>query len=129
MEFDYLAIAIAAVAAFILSGVWYGVFGGRLARLHPAYAEGGSLSGTDVIVELVRNLVLAAVIAGLVTRLPVDTWPGALLFALILWVGFPLVLLAGSVYHEKVPVPPAGIHAGDWLLKLLAITLIVVVWQ
>jgi hypothetical protein len=128
MELDYLAIIVAAVAAFVLSGVWYGVFGGRLARLHPAYAEGGSPSVSDVAVELVRNLILATVVAGLVTQLPVETWSGAILLGLALWVGFPLVLLSGSVYHEKVPVPLAAIHGGDWLLKLLAIAVIVALW-
>jgi hypothetical protein len=126
---DYLAIAAAAVAAFILSGVWYSVFGERLSRLHPAYGEGGGApSGSDVVVELVRNLVLGTVLAGLISRLPVDTWPGAIVLGIALWVGFPLVLLAGSVYHEKVPVQLAAIHGGDWLLKLLATAVIVTVW-
>jgi len=48
---------------------------------------------------------------------------------LALWVGFPTVILAGSVFHEKVPPTLAAIHAGDWLLKLLAIAGIVAVWQ
>lgn len=128
MEFDYLAIAIAAVVAFIISGIWYSVFGGRLSTLHPAYGEGVLPSASDAMVELVRNLVVATVVAGLATRLPVETWPGAILLGGALWVGFPLVLLAGSVYHEKVPGPLAAIHGGDWLLKLLAVTVIVSVW-
>lgn len=128
MDLNFLAIAVAAVAAFIISGVWYGIFGTRLSRLHAAYAEGGSPSGSDVVVELVRNLVLAVVVAGLVSQIEVDTWPGALLLGLVLWIGFPLIMLAGSVYHEKVPVQLAAIHGGDWLLKLAAITVIVVVW-
>lgn len=128
MDLDYLPIAAAAVAAFILSGVWYAVFGGQLSRLHPAYAEGGGPSGSVVVVELVRNLVVATVIAGLISRLPVGTWPGAILLGLALWVGFPVVLLSGSVYHEKVPAQLAAIHGGDWLLKLLAIAVIVTIW-
>lgn len=128
MDLDYLAIAVAAVAAFILSGVWYAVFGGRLSRLHPAYADGGAPSGSIVVVELVRNLVVATVTAGLISRLPVETWPGAIMLGLALWVGFPVVLLSGSVYHEKVPAQLAAIHGGDWLLKLMAIAAIVTVW-
>jgi hypothetical protein len=125
VDLDYLAIAAAAVVAFVLSGVWYAIFGDRLSRLHPAYAEGGSPSGSDLVVELVRNLVVATVVASLISRLPVETWPGALMLAVALWVGFPVVLLAGSVYHEKVPAQLAAIHGGDWLLKLLAIAVIV----
>jgi hypothetical protein len=129
VELDYLSIAAAAVAALVLSGVWYSVFGERLTQLHPAYGEGGGgPSGSDVVVELVRNLVVGTVVAGLISRLGVETWPGAILLGLALWVGFPLVLLAGSVYHEKVPAQLAAIHGGDWLLKLLAIAVIVTVW-
>ena len=36
-------------------------------------------------------------------------------------VGFPLVLLTGSVIWEKVHPGTAAMHAGDWLLKLLLI--------
>jgi hypothetical protein len=128
MDLDYLAITVSAVAAFIASGAWYWVFGNRLSRLHPAYAEGGSPSGSDVVIELLRNLVVAIVVATLVVRLPVETWPGAMVLGLVLWVGFPLVLLAGSVHHEKAPVQLAAIHGGDWLLKLLVIT-VIVVWS
>jgi uncharacterized PurR-regulated membrane protein YhhQ (DUF165 family) len=128
MELDYVAIGAAAVAAFIVSGVWYALFGDRLSQLHPAYVDGGAPSASTVLVELVRNLVVATVIAGLISRLPVETWHGAIVLGLALWVGFPVVLLAGSVYHEKVPPQLAAIHSGDWLLKLLTIAVILTVW-
>ena len=129
MELNFLAIAVAAVAAFILSGVWYGVFGSQLAELHPAYADSGSPSAKDVIVELARNVVVALVFAWLVDQIGVDDWGQAALLGLALWIGIAVVLLIGSVYHEKVPVKLASIHAGDWLLKLVVIAIIVGVWQ
>ena len=129
MELNFLAIGVAAVAAFILSGVWYGVFGRRLAELHPAYADSGPPSARDVVVELARNLVVAGVLAWLVYQIGVDDWTQAALLGFVLWVGFPLIILIGSVYHEKVPVKLASIHAGDWLLKLVVIAIIVGVWQ
>ena len=129
MELNFLAIAVAAVAAFILSGVWYGVFGSKLAELHPAYADPGSLSPKDVIVELARNLVVALVVAWLVDQIGIDDWAQAALLGFALWIGIAVVLLTGSVYHEKVPVRLASIHAGDWLLKLVVIATIVGVWQ
>ncbi len=49
----------------------------------------------------------------------------ALVLALLLWVGLPFVLLTGSVLWEKVHPATAAMHAGDWLLKLLLIALIV----
>jgi hypothetical protein len=39
------------------------------------------------------------------------------------------VLLIGSVIWENVPPALAAIHAGDWILKLLAIGLIVTLWR
>jgi Protein of unknown function (DUF1761) len=129
MELNFLAIAVAAVAAFILSGVWYGVFGSQLAEMHPAYADSASPSATDVIVELARNLVVALLVAWLVDQIGVDDWAQAALLGLALWIGIAVVLLIGSVYHEKVPVKLASIHAGDWLLKLVVIAIVVGVWQ
>ena len=128
MEINYLAVVVAAVAAFIFSGIWYGMFGSRLTELHPAYADSTALSAKDVVVELARNLVVAAVLAGLANQIGIENWAGAALLALALWVGIVVVLLAGSVYHEKVAVKLAAIHAGDWLLKLAAIAIIVEVW-
>ena len=52
-----------------------------------------------------------------------------MLFGLALWIGFPVVLLAGSVFHENVPWKLAALHAGDWLVKLLVIAVIVGVWH
>jgi len=129
MEIDFLAVVVAAAAAFILSGVWYGVFGKQLALLHPAYADSDSLSAKDVIVELARNGVVALVLAWLVDQIGVDGWAQAALLGLMLWIGIAVVLLVGSVYHEKVPAKLAAIHAGDWLLKLVAIAIIVGLWQ
>ena len=129
MELNFVAIGVAAVAAFILSAVWYGVFGSQLAELHPAYADSGSPSAKDAIVELARNLVVGVVLAWLVDQIGVDDWVQAALLGFVLWVGFPLIILIGSVYHEKVPVKLASIHAGDWLLKLVVIAIIVGVWQ
>jgi uncharacterized protein DUF1761 len=69
------------------------------------------------------------VLGGLASLLEVTDWTGALLLGLSLWIGFPVVLLAGSVIHEDVPPKLAAIHAGDWLLKLLVLSVILSVWR
>jgi hypothetical protein len=43
--------------------------------------------------------------------------------------GFPVVLLSGSVIWEKVPAKLAAMHSGDWLVKLLVVSVIVSVWR
>jgi hypothetical protein len=121
---DLWRLLVAVVVAFLISGIWYGVLGGRLAALHEAYAQPRSRAAT-ALVELVRNLALALVTAGLADRAGVSGVAGGLLLGLVLWVGFPAVILVGSVFHERVAPQLAAIHAGDWLLKLLAVAVIV----
>ncbi len=119
-----LAVALAAVGAFLVSGAWYGALGSRLARLSPAWAE-PARPGPTVAVELARGLVVAAAVAWLAARADVSGVGGALALAGVLWVAFPVVLLAGSVFHERVPAAVAAVHAGDWLLKLAVVCLVV----
>ena len=122
------AIAAATVASFVLSGAWYALFGNALARLSPAYAEPGGMRPAPVLLELLRAAVLATVVAAGCRALDLSA-AGAAGAALVAWVGFPAVLLGGSVLHERVPWRLAAIHAGDWLLKLLAVSVIVAAWR
>lgn len=46
----------------------------------------------------------------------------------MLWAGFPFVLLSGSVIWDRVPPVTAGLHAGDWLLRLVVTSVIVGLW-
>lgn len=117
----------AVVAGFLVSAVWYMVFGSRVAALSSATPN---LAPWVVPVsELVRNLVVALVLAGLVARIGIERWTGATLLGLALWIAFPAVLLFGSVIHENVPTALAAIHAGDWLLKLIVMAVIVGQWR
>ena len=113
-----VAVAIVAVAAFLFSGAYYAVLAPWMAKLSPAYTGPARPVALTAPVELVRNLILGAVCGYLVRGLTLAPAAG---LALALWVAFPAVLLAGSVYHERVPVLLAAIHAGDWLIKLMLI--------
>jgi hypothetical protein len=48
---------------------------------------------------------------------------------LLAWIGFPVMILLGSVQWEDVPWKLAAIHAGDWLVKLLILSVILGVWR
>ena len=79
--------------------------------------------------ELAKALIVAAVIAGLVSLLGIADFASAVKLAVALWIAFPVVLLVGSVTQESVPLKLAAIHAGDWLAKLLIIAIIVSLWR
>ena len=123
------AVAVAAVASFLISSVWYTGFGRSLARLSEAYAGTSRPPALRALLELARASILAAVLAVAADRIGVTDLPSAILVALLAWIAFPLVLLSGSVLHERVPWRLAAIHAGDWLLKLVAVILIVGLWR
>jgi hypothetical protein len=130
-DINFLAVGVAAIAVFFVSFAWYSVFGAAMAELVPSASEATSGARPplwQIALELVRSLIVGTVVAGLAAGVGVDTWTGGILLGLALWVGFPAVLLAGSVLWDKVPVRLAAIHGGDWLVKLLVITTIVSVW-
>src|SRR3712207_7737126 len=73
-------------------------------------------------VELARSGAVATAVALLSGSTGARDRGSAARLGLGLWGAFPVVLLTGSVVHEKVPWQLAAIHAGDWLLKLLLIS-------
>ena len=112
-----IGIVVATGVAFVLSFGFY--------ALVPAGPdEGGRPAPWQIGVELLRGALTATLVSGLLT---VAEWNGVTdgaLLGLALWV-LPLVLLAGSVTWERVPLRRAAPHAGDWLLKLVAIGAVV----
>ena len=132
IELNYLALIVSAAAAFVLSTVWYIVFGSQrpeqLGADSPAAAE-TTPPPWKILVELLRSTVVAVVLSGLVTLTGIDDVLGSVVLAFALWVAFPVVLLTGSVIWENVPPKLALIHAGDWLFKLLLISVIITVWR
>jgi hypothetical protein len=130
MEMNYLAIVVAVVLAFVASTVWYIVFGAERERL--LGREGGVAERPPVwmvLVELVRSLVVASVISVLFGFVGVVGIIGAIGLGLLMWVGFPVVLLVGSVVWDGVAGKLAAIHAGDWLVKILLMSIIVGLWR
>jgi len=123
-DVNLLAVLVTAVAMLVIGGVYYGLLGSHLTHV------GEARPGWQVpVVELLRGLVLASVVAGLAAYAGIGTAAGGLVLGLVLWVGFPVVLWTGAVFHERVPVRQALVHAGDWLAKLLVAGVIVAVWQ
>ncbi len=130
---NYLAVVVAALAALLASMLWYILFAKQRRELSRQ-----ELSSPDdmrrprpgkMLIEVLRNLVLAVVLAYLILHLGITNLAGAVLFGLVAWIGFPLILLTGSALWENVPWKLAAIHAGDWLVKLVLMTAILGAWR
>jgi hypothetical protein len=106
---NLLAVLVAAVTVFVLGWLWYSPLlfyksWMRLRGLDPvaAMAE-AKMPGGKLLIELARCFVLAYVIARLVVQLGVTSWMGAAHFGLFMWIGFPVIILTGSVLWENIP--------------------------
>src|SRR6266513_2234856 len=132
---NYLAVLVAAVVVFVLGWLWYSPLlffkpWMRLRGLDPdAAMSGAKMPGGKLAIEFARCFVLAFVIAHVVGVLGIHSWMIAAHAGLLLWLGFPVVLLTGSVIWDNVPWKVAAIHAGDWLVKMLVIPIVVGVWH
>jgi hypothetical protein len=125
-----LAVVVAAIAAFVVSSVWYIVFGKELAKVSAAFAEGvQKRQPWKMLVVIVQSLVLALVLAYVIGLIGDVDWLGAVRVGVLLWIGLSAIQWMGSIIWEKVPVKMAAIHAGDWLVKLVLIAVIVGVWR
>lgn len=121
-----LGVAVAAVAAFVLSSVYYVVVSPLERRaLGDRVLDRGHPSLWRVVTELVRTAVVGAGFAWVAAQADLLALPSSLLLAFVLWVAFPVVLLTGSIIWERVPWQTAAIHSGDWLLKLLLVAFVI----
>lgn len=114
------AIALATVTGFVISFIYYAAAPSG----PPAQRPPGRPQAWQIAVELLRSAIVAGLMAGLLLA---AEWGGpaqGALLGLALW-ALPVVLLAGSVVWEDVPLRSAALHAGDWLLKLVAIGAVV----
>ena len=116
-----LAIVVSTVAGFAISATYYSVAPATAAH------DGAAPEPSPVVVamvELCRSAAVAVLIAVLMSAANwVTPTEGALLGA-GLWT-LPVVLLIGSVVHESTPWRSAAVHAGDWLVKLVALGAII----
>ncbi len=131
---NYFAFVAAVVGAFAASSAWYIAFGKEMAKQRAAMTAGAAADirrapAWKYLAELGRNFVIAFVLAQLVGLVGIVDWVGAAQLGALVWIGFPLVILAGSAMWENVPWRLAAIHSGDWLVKLLLLAVILGVWR
>lgn len=125
---NILVLIVAAVAAFVASAVWYTVFANPTTNLSNTASDGSGTSAWTMLFVIAQSLIVALMIAYFVSHLGITSLAGAVGLGALLWI-FPAAILLGSVVHEGVPLALASIHAGDWLVKLILIAVIVGIWR
>jgi Protein of unknown function (DUF1761) len=120
MHINYLAVVVAAVAAFLLGWRWYTVFGKVWMP-----ALGKSKEGCNKTQHSPTPLIIAAVflmawtLAGLMGHLSDVTIKGGVVSAIFVWIGFELTTVATNHAFEGLRPLVTAIDAGQRLAVLI----------
>ena len=115
---NYLAVVVAAVAGFLVGWGWYALFGN-------AWMKGLGKKKADMkptpmpfIIAAVALLVMAWMLAGLMTHLGNVTVRGGLVAAFFVWLGFVLTTMGvNQAFQGQKPIVTA-IDCGHWFAVL-----------
>ncbi|QRM29776.1 DUF1761 domain-containing protein [Microvirga sp. VF16] len=123
-DINYLAVVLAAVAAWLVGAVWYMALGKPwMAALGKTREElmgpTGKPSAAPFIISFVAELVMAFVLAVLIVRLGPVTLANGIATGFLAWVGF--VATSMVVNHGFSGARPmlTAIDSGHWLAVLL----------
>jgi hypothetical protein len=131
VSINYIAVVVAGFVAFVVSAIWYIVFGKEMAKVSTAFAEQqqGRPAPWKMAAVIAQSIVIALVLAYIIARSGATSWLDAVWIGFVLWLGLSAMQWVGSMLWEKVPLKMALIHGGDWLVKMLVISLIVGLWK
>ena len=126
--FPTLPVVVTGLAASALSLLWYSplLFGEiwiTLSNAHPS-----AMPIWKMLLAPVRELLAATVLAYLIVRLRVVTWTSAASLGFGVWLAFHAVQMAGAVIWDNMPWKLGAVHAGDWLMKMLFMTIALTLW-
>jgi len=114
---NYLAVVVAAIAAWLFGAAWYGALGKqwmRAARLDPSEVR---MTAGPFIISFVAELIMAWVLAGLLGHLGAGqvTLTNGVVSALFVWLGFVATVIAVNERYQGFGWDLTLINAGHWL--------------
>ena len=129
LTINYLAVIATGLIAFVLSLMWYSpiLFGTIWMKYRNASAH-TSPAWTMMFAPL-RELIVSYVLALLITRLILTNWKSTVKLIFLLWLAFHAVGMAGAIIWDNMPWQLGVVHAGDWLMKMLFMAIVLSIWH
>ena len=126
---NYLAIVLAAIAAWVAGAAWYGVLAKpwvaaqdmtmEAFKAKQAAMRGSPAAYAPFVIAFLAELVMAWTLAGIVGHLGQVTLRNGVVSAGFVWLGFVLTTMAVNYAFGARGVKLTAIDAGHWLLVLL----------
>ncbi|MBI3786898.1 MAG: DUF1761 domain-containing protein [Ignavibacteriales bacterium] len=125
---NYAAAIVTGLLAFALSLLWYSpfLFGNIWMALRNPPVN--PLPGWTMLFAPLREIITAFLASYLITRLEIATWQKGFKLGLVLWFVFYFVQMAGAVLWDNLPWQLGMVHGGDWLMKMLFISIVLSLW-
>ncbi|MEG6508174.1 DUF1761 domain-containing protein [Methyloligella sp. 2.7D] len=118
MATNFPAVLAAAAAGFLVGWIWYSIFGGAWrAGLGPSAPRSTPIL---LVLAAIANLVMAAMLSGVLFHTGLWTWHGGMISGALLWTGFVLTTVGVSESFQNRPPSVIAIDVGHWLFVLLA---------
>jgi len=129
LKIKYVAVIIIGFIAFILSLAWYSpILFGEIWMKYRTHAD-PVVPGWTMLFAPLRELIVSYVLALLITRLKLIRWQDAAGLTFLLWLAFQAVGMAGAVMWDHMPWQLGMVHAGDWLMKMIFMSVVLSRWH
>jgi hypothetical protein len=132
MVINYLAVLIAAIAAFVFGAAWYGALGtqwtvalGKTAKELEACGTTGKMPVGPMIVTFTAELVMAVLTAGLMSHIGVISIKNGALIGGLCWLAFVVTTITVNNAYAGRKLALTIIDSGHWLGVLLIIGMII----
>lgn len=129
LKINYVAVVVTGLTAFVLSLFWYSsvLFGGIWLKL--SHADPDAMPGWKMSIAPLRELIVCYALAYLIVHLGLFNWKRAASLGVGLWFAFHGVQMAGAVIWDNMPWMLGAVHAGDWLMKMLYMSIVLSLWH
>lgn len=128
IKLNFWVIIVTGLTAFALSILWYSPFMfGKIWELY-RHPPNPSIPQWTMVFAPFREIIASSVLALLIVRLKLGDWKGTAKLMLLLWLAFQAVGMAGAILWDNMQWQLGVIHAGDWLMKMLFMGIILTIW-
>ncbi len=131
---NWIAVLVAAVANMLIGATWYmpAVFGRQWMRYTGKTMD--DLENTPrpwigYIGSFAASILIAYTVSRIAAYAAAESLVDAILLMLFIWLGLFVTSLSDEALWERRPFGLYILNCGRWLVALIAVTLIVVLWQ